>query len=321
LLEFPGEDVLITSGCQQALDLIARAFCGFGDAVLVEDPVYAGLRNVFARHQARLTGLPVGARGIDPDAFAQAIERERPRLALVCPDFQNPTGATLPLAARQSIGEAAARANVPLVEIDIYRDLRYRGAPMPTIKELVPAAHVLLVRSFSKVAFPGLRTGWIQAPRASIAKLAEMKQWTDLHSDQFSQAIMLRFLESGRLARHRERMIRAGAASLDALLEAAAQHLPAGTQVTQPEGGMSVWVTLPAPLQAEDLLVTAKRLGVTYLPGSFFAVNRPCPSSLRLSFAGLAPDLVRQGVMLLGRACHEESRRERLMESPAVAMV
>ena len=133
---------------------------------------------------------------------------------------------------------------------------------------------------------------------------------------QEKQASVKNELKESFMARAREAGL-----SLDALLASCATALPAGTRVTRPEGGMSAWVTLPARLNAEELLVTAKRMGVTYLPGQFFAVNRPCPSSLRLSFAGLAPEAVRQGVAALGRACQEEMARERRIEAPAVAMV
>ena len=321
LQQEPSRDILITNGCQQALDLIARTMTAPGDTVLVEDPVYGGLKKAFAAARVRLSGL--GNLHQDPEASIAAIERERPRLVVVTPDFQNPTGLTLSSGTRRALGLAAARAGVPLVEIDLYRDLRYSGQPIPTIQELAPEAQVLLLRSFSKIAFPGLRVGWIAGPRPLLARLTETKQWTDLHTDQFSQAVLLRFLETKRLEKHRQRVVQSGATCLKAALESCERELPRGSEFTRPVGGMNLWVTLPSPLDTAAMLPRAQREGVSYLPGSYFAVDRPQPASLRLSFAGLPPDAIRKGVAILGRVAAEELSRSRAQwfEPAAMAMV
>ena len=315
------DEILITSGCQQALDLTQRVFAPPASTVLVEDPTYGGLKSVFERQGVRLVGLPVGPRGVDPEDLRRALERERPRLVLLTPNFQNPTGATLPLGSRREIGELMMRAGVPLVEIDIYRELRYAGDPLPTIKSLAPEAEVLLLGSFSKMAFPGLRTGWVIGPRALVARLTEAKQWSDLHSDQLSQAILLRFAESGRLAAHLRRMLAVNRRCLEAALEACESELPAGSVFTHPEGGMNLWITLPEPLDAAELLPLAQREGVTYLPGRHFAVDRRADRSLRLSFAGVSADRVREGIATLGRVARGEMARRRVEQEAAPAMV
>lgn len=321
LLPPSSAEILITNGCQQALDLIARTMAAPGDTVLVEDPVYGGLKNAFASARVRLAGLPDLHR--NPEASVALIERERPRLVVVTPDFQNPTGLTLSADTRRALGLATARAGVPLVEIDLYRDLRYSGVSIPTIQELVPEAQVLLLRSFSKIAFPGLRVGWISGPRPLLARLTETKQWTDLHTDQFSQAVLLRFLESKRLEKHRQRVVQSGAACLKAALEACQRELPRGSEFTRPVGGMNLWVTLPGPIDSAAMLTRAQREGVTYLPGSYFAVERPQTSSLRLSFAGLPPGAIREGIAMLGRVATAELSRSRAQqyEPAAMAMV
>lgn len=293
----PGDDVLITSGCQQALDLIQRVLAPAGETVAIEDPVYPGVRNVFLRGGARVAGIATGPDGADPDALARVMRQQRPRLAVLTPNFQNPTGATMPLDARRRV----LQLGVPVVENDIYGDLRYAGHPVPRFKEIDPEAGVILIRSFSKVAFPGLRVGWIAAPKAIIAKLSEAKQWSDLHSDQLSQAILLRFAESGRLSAHIDRVRAAGLARLRAVLRACDAHMPEGARWTRPEGGMSLWVRLPEPLDADRLLPRAERAGVSYLPGSNFAVTQPETGSLRLSFGSLTPRAIESGVAALGR--------------------
>jgi len=313
------DDLLITNGCQQALDLLQRLFTVPGDAVLVEDPIYPGLKNVFARAGLRTVGVPVGLDGLDPEALPRLIARERPRLLVVTPNFQNPTGATMPLAARQTLLKMAQEAGLIVIENDIYGELRYEGAPLPTLKQLDSTGDVLQIKSFSKLAFPGLRVGWVTGPQAVVQRLAELKQSTDLHSDQLSQAVLLRFAESGRLAAHRERMVTAGRQRLQAVIAGCERHLPAGARFTRPQGGMNLWVRLPEPLDASELLPRAHNELVSYLPGRYFAVSRHEAGSLRLSFAGLPPDRIEKGLAVLGRLFGEELERARTARSAGLA--
>lgn len=303
------DDVLVTNGCQQALDLITRTLVSAGDTVLLEDPVYPGLRNVFQRAAVRAVGVPMGFDGLDMEAVARMLVRERPRLLVVTPNFQNPTGLTMGLAARQALLKAAREARVIVVENDIYGDLRYAGEALPSLKELDATGDVIQLRSFSKIAFPGLRVGWVLGPRAVLARLAEAKQWSDLHTDQLAQAVLWRFAESGRLESHRRRIVEAGVERLRAVLAACEKHLPAGSRFTRPQGGMNLWVRLPEPLDASVLLERAARAGVTYLPGRTFAVSRPEPGGLRLSFAGLTPENIRAGLSVLGEVFRSEWER------------
>ena len=314
------DDIVITNGCQQALDLLERVLVRPEDAVIVEDPVYPGLRNVFSR-KARLIGVPVGGHGLDVEYLERAVARERPRLLVVTPNFQNPTGTTLPPAARHAVLRAARQSGAVLVENDIYGELRYEGEHVPPLKQLDDSGDVVLLRSFSKVAFPGLRVGWVTGPRTLVARLEEAKQWTDLHTDQLSQAVLLRFAESGRLAAHRARIVAAGAERLAAALAACERRLPEGARFTRPEGGMNLWVRLPEPLDAAELLPRAQRENVTYLPGRFFEVSRHDPGGLRLSFAGLAPDKIKIGIAILGDVFAKELEGSRAARHAQPAMV
>ena len=316
------DDIVITSGCQQALDLIARLAAGPGTTVLLEDPVYPGLKSVFAQAGARMVGVPVGPQGMEPDALARLIESERPKIVVVTPNFQNPTGATMPAEARAEVLKLTRQAGAILVESDIYGELRYRGDAVPAIKQLDNSGDTILLGSFSKLAFPGLRVGWIIAPRAFTSRVAEAKKWCDLHTDQLSQAVLLRFAESGRLDAHRARMVRAGSERLAAALSAAKRHLPAGIAFTRPQGGMNIWLRLPEPLDASELAVRAQRDGVSYTPGKFFAVSQPQTGCLRLSFAGLEPEKIDKGISILGSIFAVEIDRihaqGRLEPAPAI---
>jgi 2-aminoadipate transaminase len=316
------DDILITSGCQQTVDLLQRTLVRSGDTVLLEDPVYLGVKRAFERGGARLIGVPVGVNGLDLEALERVLAREHPRLLVVTPNFQNPTGATLPLAARKALLRITQAAGVIVVENDIYGALTYEGDAIAPLKQLDETGDTVLLRSFSKLAFPGLRVGWVIGPRLLIERLTEAKQWSDLHTDQLSQAVLLRFAESGRLAQHRQRMIAAGRERLHTVLAACEKHFPREVTFTRPRGGMSLWVRLPAPLDASELLPRAEREGVTYLPGKYFAVSRPEPNSLRISFAGMAPDQIRSGIAALGRIFQNELECLRahapLSEAPAM---
>jgi 2-aminoadipate transaminase len=310
-----GDDILVTNGCQQALDLIARVLVRPGDSIAVEDPVYPGLKNLLAASGARLAGIPVGTRGIDLDALAAVLAREKPRLIVVTPNFQNPTGATMPLQARERLLALARAAGTIVIENDPYRELRYSGEPLPSLKRLDDSGAVLLLRSFSKVSFPGLRVGWILGARPPVARIMEAKQLADLHSDQLSQAVLLRFAQSGRLTAHVERIRGAGRTRLRALLSACARWMPAGARWTEPEGGMNVWLKLPRPLDTAELVERAGRENVAYLPGKFCAVEDRDPGTLRLSFAALsAPDISR-GVEILGKIFASELERAEVQTS------
>jgi 2-aminoadipate transaminase len=317
----PQDDIAITNGCQQSLDLLARLLVRPGDTVAVEDPVYPGLKNLFLHAGARLAGIPVTAAGMDTEALSRVLGRGGVRLVVVSPNFQNPTGATLTAPGRQALLRAAASAGAVVVENDIYGELRYNGERLPALKQLDP--NVVLLRSFSKIAFPGLRVGWVCAPRPLVAALAEMKQVADLHTDQVSQAILLSFMQSGRMERHLRAMVEAGSARLGAALQACQRHLPAGVRFTRPQGGMNLWVELPDPLDAGELLPRAEREGVSYLPGKYFAVSRAASGALRLSFAALEPEAIREGIRLLGGIFERELQRVEAARSlqPAPAIV
>ena len=291
----PNDDLMVTNGCQQALDLLCRVLVRPGDSVAVEDPVYPGLRNLFREAGAELIGIPVGQ--------VETMTRHRPKLIVSTPNFQNPTGATLSLSERETLLRVPGAA---IIENDIYGALRYAGQALPTLKQMDETGGTILIRSFSKIAFPGLRVGWIIGPRPVIQRLVEAKQLTDLHTDQFSQAALLRFADSGRLRVHQQNMLSAGAERLRAILQACGRFLPAGSTYSRPEGGMNLWVELPEHLDAAEMLGRAQAAGVTYLPGRHFEVSRSHANALRLSFAGLSEEKIAEGVAVLGEVFSNE---------------
>lgn len=295
-----GDDLIVTNGCQQALDLLACIFVTGKTPIAVEDPVYHGLIRVFSRAGAELLPVAVDQGGLDVNALEGTLERHHPRMLIVTPSFQNPTGATLSLERRKRIVSLAQRYGAVLVENDIYSELRYRGQPLPTLKELDESGNTILLRSYSKVLFPGLRVGWVIAPRAVVTRLADAKQISDLHSDQLSQAVLLRFSESGELRKHVEQTRIEGEKKLASALAACQRYLPPGATFTSPDGGMNLWIELPAPLTSDLLLRQAQESGVGFLPGRYFSAHGGHTRGLRISFGGLAPDQITRGIEILG---------------------
>ncbi len=316
------DEILVTSGCQQGLDLVAKTLVPPGETVFLEDPVYPGARDLFLAAGAQVRGIPVGPAGISIPDLEPELSRQRPRLFLVTPNFQNPTGATLPLEARRELLRLAARFQAAVVENDVYAGLRYRGAELPSLKSLDRDGRVIYLRSFSKIAFPGLRVGWCVAPRAVLRRLIRAKQLTDLHTDQLSQAVLYRLSAEGALADHLQQVLRHGAARLQAAVEACRAEMPPGVEFLAPEGGMHLWLQLPAPLDAGELLSRARAEKVLFIPGRFFAVDRPHSGALRLSFAGLPPEKIRRGVATLAGLVAASTRvAAGMREDPVPALV
>jgi 2-aminoadipate transaminase len=313
------DDILITNGCQQAVDLLRRALVRTGEKVAIEEPVYPGLKNLFLEAGAELIGIPAEGDGIDLYSAQRAFEAGAKVLA-VTPSFQNPTGATMPAAHRAEICAMARAAGVAVIENDLYSELACdsENSP-PRLKQL--DSNVILLGSFSKIAFPGIRVGWIIAPRPVIARVTELKQLADLHTDHLSQAFLLRFAESGKLARHQAVVIAAAKEKLRALDQTCRRYL-ANCTWKVPGGGMNMWINLPSGLDAVALRGLAQQAGIDYLPGRYFSVSRPLDSGLRLSFAGLDPNEIRRGIEILGALVQNAaSAREARDAHPALALV
>lgn len=310
------DGILVTNGCQQGIDLLRRALVRPGDKVAVEEPVYPGLRNAFLESGAELIGLAMARDGVDLNSLRAALDSGA-KLVVLTPSFQNPTGATIPESHRQPLIAMIRAAGAVLIENDLYSELRYQGDAAPRLKAYHP--DVILLGSFSKIAFPGARVGWIVGPKPVIARATELKQVADLHTDQLSQAFLLRFAESGALARHVDRVIAAGREKLRVLSRACARHLR-NCSYTIPDGGMNLWVELPPVLESAALRSLAQQSGVDFLPGRYFSISRPFDRALRISFAGLDAGHIEQGIEILGSLVQKAgaARDETLEPEPAL---
>ena len=317
------EQMLITDGCQQGIDLVGRLFLRPGDAVVLENPAYPGALSIFAGARVRVLGVPVDASaekmGINLDALESVLMQNRVKFVLVTPDFQNPTGSTLPLAERRRLLELAARYQVPVIEDAIYSRLRLRGNRLPSLKSLDREGNVIQLDSFSKITFPGLRVGWCIGAESAIERLRLIKQAADLHTDQLAQAILAEFMRRGYLSRHLARMNKVYRSRLEAMEEALQKYMPADAKWFRPEGGMTMWVTLPPGFDAGELLIHARERKIIFVPGRHFYLQQPQPNTLRLGFSTIPEKMIAKGVQTLAELIRVElQKRQRGARQEAV---
>src|SRR5215208_3910448 len=297
------DELLITSGSQQALTLIATVLLEPGDTVLVEEPSYLAALQAFQLAGATVVPVPCDDDGLDPDAVALLAERHGARLLYTIPTFQNPTGRTLPLDRREALVAAAQRHRFWLLEDDPYGELRYSGAPLPPLAALPEAGELVLsLSTLSKIAAPGLRIGWVRAPEALRRPLTIAKQAADLHSSTVDQAAAARWLATVDLDERVGGLRREYGARRDALLAGLADALPPGSTHNRPDGGMFVWARLPDGWDAAALLDRALEHDVAFVPGFPFFAGAPDDAALRLSFTTHPPGEIAEGLRRLRAA-------------------
>jgi DNA-binding transcriptional MocR family regulator len=302
-------DVLITSGSQQGLDLVARAFTRPGDLVVTESPTYLGALDVFQSSGVAVRGVPVDEQGIRVDLLEEVVSHRRPSLIYTIPAFHNPTGVTLTLPRRQRLLELARRHDILVLEDAVSSELRYEGHAVPSLYAMGGQGHVIYLNSFSKFLLPGIRIGYLVAPRRLRERLVRTKQSADLFTSSLLQRALAEYLQRGLLEPHLQRVLRVYRERRDAMLAGLARHLPHGTRWTQPRGGLCLWLTLPEPISAAPLYLSAIDYGVAFAVGSVFFPQSPADSSLRLNFAAHSPSQIDEGLRRLGGAVREQLRR------------
>ncbi|MGY1855040.1 aminotransferase-like domain-containing protein [Modestobacter sp. SYSU DS0290] len=294
------DDLLVTSGSQQGLSLVAAALLDPGAVVLVEDPTYLAALQCFQLAGARVVPVAADEHGIDPGALAETIRRERPALVYLVPTFANPTGRTMPERRRAEVVELTARHGVWLVEDDPYGELRYRGEDVaPLAAQPGADEHVVHLGSFSKIAAPGLRLGWLRAPARLLPALTVAKQAADLHTSTVDQAAAAAWFAAADVETHLQTLRRAYRQRRDAMVAALPVTVPDGSTWSEPDGGMFVWVRLPGGVDTAELLPQALAADVAFVPGASFYAGTPDRSTLRLSFTTHTPDRIAEGMTRL----------------------
>jgi len=304
------ENVLITSGSQQALDLIGRVLLDEGDRVVVENPTYLALLSAWRPLGVEFLAVPSDSQGMQVDALEPLLQRQ-PKLIYLTPNFQNPQGTTLALERRERLVALLQKYEIPVVEDNPYGELRYDGKSLSNLLELdagLPRTthhapripnHVIYAGTFSKVLMPGLRVGWVIADRQVIDKLVQAKQAADLHTNTLGQYLALELVTHGFLEEFLPVLRKAYRARRDLMLAALEKHFPKTASWTRPDGGMFLLVTLPGDVDTSELLPTALARKVAYVPGEEFHLNGEGKNTLRLNFSNAGPAQIEEGIRRL----------------------
>ena len=296
-------EILITNGSQQGLDLIGKLFLNSGDPLLIESPGYLGAIQAFSFYQPRFHSVTLLADGPDTQALEQAFIEHRPKLFYAVPNFQNPSGLTYSLQKRQQVASLLNRHNVLFIEDDPYGELRFSGEHLPSLKNY--SENVVLLGSFSKVVSPGMRLGWICANPEIMDKLIIAKQAADLHSNYLSQRIVYQYLADNDLDSHLVTIKQAYKQQRDLMVEMMEECFPPEVSFTRPEGGMFVWVTLPAGMSSMQLFENATQRNVAFVPGHPFHINGQGDNTLRLNFSNSNAVKIETGITRLAQAMKE----------------
>ena len=300
------EEVLVTVGAQQALDLVGKLMIDPGDVVAVEAPSYVGALSAFSVFEPRFLQVATDSEGlVVEDLERQLADGERPRFLYTCPNFQNPAGVTLSYDRRQRLVDVCRSAGVLIVEDDPYGLLRFAGDRLPPLRGLDPD-NVIYLGTLSKIFCPGIRVGWVLADPETLGRLTLFKEAADLCSSNLAQLVAEEWLSDGERWRGSVReLIAVYRSRRDAMLYAIATSFPDGAEWTRPDGGFYVWVALPPGLDASDLLPVAVERGVAYVPGTAFYPDGRGRDHLRLAFCYASEDRIREGVERLGALLRE----------------
>lgn len=295
------DQVLITNGSQQGIDLAARILLDPGDLVAVENPSYLAALQTFAGCEASFMVIDSDDAGMDIDALERAVAERLPKLIYVVPEFHNPKGTTLSLERRRRLIRLAQAHRIPVLEDDPYGELRFRGQRIPPLAALDDRGMVIHLGTFSKTLAPGMRLGWMVGPKELLRAATIAKQAADLHTGTLAQRAAARLLRTFDYDGHLAVIRRAYGQRCMTMLDALERHFPPGARWTRPDGGLFVWAELPEGISADDLFADALREKVAFVPGSAFFAGAPRRQFLRLNYSNRPPELIEEGIMRLGR--------------------
>ncbi len=308
-IQITADNILITSGSQQALDFIGRLFINNGDHIVVESPTYLGALQAWNAYGANYVSVPSDEHGMIVDELEKAL-RVGPKFIYVLPNFQNPSGTTLILERRRKLVELADKYGVPIVEDDPYGQLRFEGEHLPSVVSLDSefrgpngghySGNVIYLSTFSKLLAPGLRLAWIVAPAEVVRRIVMAKQAADLHTATFNQFVAYEVGKGGFLDEHVKFICQVYKERRDVMLETMDEMFPAEVRWTHPEGGMFLWGILPQGMDAAEVLKQAIERKVAFVPGAPFHPNGGGENTMRINFSYSNPDIIREGITRLG---------------------
>jgi 2-aminoadipate transaminase len=306
----PG-DVIVTTGGQQAIDLVTKTLVDPGDPVICEGPTYPGAVPVFCSYEADTHQVEMDAEGMRVDELERLLDRleadgRRPKFIYSVPSFQNPAGVTLSAERRRRLVEIARRREVLVIEDNPYGLLRYEGEPLPPLYQLDGGDYVIYLGTFSKILSPGIRLGWCVAPPPVMEKIVLGKQAADLCTSTLTQYFVSEYFAEGRWREYIDSLVGIYRSRRNAMLDALERYFPPQAEWTQPAGGLFVWATLPTYIDTADLLAKALRDNVAFVPGSAAYADGRGSSSMRLNFSGSNEDEIREGIKRIGRVVWEQ---------------
>jgi 2-aminoadipate transaminase len=309
--EVDPQDVLVTSGGQQVIDLMCKTLIDPGDVIVAEAPTYPGAVPAFSAYEADVVQIEMDADGMLVDLLEQTLDRleaegRRPKFIYTIPNFHNPGGVTMSLPRRQRLVEVARERELLVLEDNPYGLLRYEGDPLPTLRSLDGGRFVVYLGTFSKILSPGLRLGWAVAPAPVYEKLNLGKQASDLCSSSFGQCFVAAYFDNARWKDYVAALKEVYRRRRDTMLDALAEFFPAQSEWTRPQGGLFLWATLPDFIDTTDLLARALNEQVAFVPGRAAFLDGRGGSSMRLNFSGVHEDDIREGVRRIGMIVREQ---------------
>jgi 2-aminoadipate transaminase len=305
------EEILVTTGGQQVIDLVCKTLVDPGDVIVAEAPTYPGAVPTFSSYQADVVQIELDADGMRVDELEETLDRlerdgRRPKFIYTIPTFQNPGGVTMSLPRRERLVRIAHERELLVLEDNPYGLLRYEGEPLPTLYAMDGGAFVIYLGTFSKILSPGIRLGWAAAPRPVLQKMNLGKQAADLCSSSMTQLFVSAYFEEGDWRAYVNSLIELYRRRRDAMLDALAEHFPREAAWTRPQGGLFIWATLPDYIDTTDLLARALRENVAFVPGRAAYLDGRGGSSMRLNFSGVDEPAIREGVRRIGAVVAEQ---------------
>jgi 2-aminoadipate transaminase len=305
------EDLIVTTGGQQVIDLVTKALIDPGDVVIAEGPTYPGAVPVFSSYQADVVQVDMDADGMRVDLLEETLDRlerdgRRPKFIYTVPSFQNPAGVTMSQARRRRLVEVAHEREILVLEDNPYGLLRYEGDPPSPLLSLDGGVYVMYLGTFSKILSPGIRLGWVVAPPPVLEKINLGKQAADLCTSTLSQLMVQAYFEQSRWRDYVESLTEVYRARRDTMLDALAEHFPRQAEWTRPAGGLFIWATLPNFIDTTDLLARALRDNVAFVPGEAAFLDGRGRNAMRLNFSGSDEDAIREGIRRIGEVVTEQ---------------
>jgi 2-aminoadipate transaminase len=300
-LKIPPEQILITTGSQQGIDLLAKCLLNEGDTLIIEEPSYLAAIQAFSIFRPRFLPVPLNDDGLDIVRLKQAFTSTKPKMMYSIPVFQNPSGVSYSEKNRQAVADIIKGTGTILIEDDPYGELRFAGSPTSSFKKFLPDTTILL-GTFSKIVAPSLRLGWLVAPDAIMNKLIIAKQAADLHTSYFLQCLVYQYLKDNDIEKHIVKIRECYGRQCRAMIESIKEFFPASVNHTRPEGGMFLWSALPEGMSSRALLDIAMKDKVIFVPGDTFFVNKKGANTMRLNFSCADEKAIRIGIERLGKA-------------------